>query len=117
MSPKRVLVIEDEDKLRRVLELQLSSSGFDLDLAASGEEGLRFLDRADLILTDLKLPEMDGMQVLAHARQINPSAPVIVMTAFGTIENAVEAMKRGAADFLLKPFSLDHLTAIIEMAL
>jgi DNA-binding NtrC family response regulator len=117
MSKKRVLVIEDEDKLRRVLELQLSSSGFDLDLAPSGEEGLRFLDRADLILTDLKLPEMDGMQVLAHARQINPSAPVIVMTAFGTVENAVEAMKRGAADFLLKPFSLDHLTAIIEKAL
>ncbi len=117
MSKKRVLVIEDEDKLRRVLELQLSSSGYDLDLAASGEEGLRFMDRADLILTDLKLPEMDGMQVLAHARQINPSAPVIVMTAFGTIENAVEAMKRGAADFLLKPFSLDHLTAIIEKAL
>ena len=116
MSKKRVLVIEDEDKLRRVLELQLGS-GYDLDLAASGEAGLRFLDRADLILTDLKLPEMDGMQVLAHARQINPSAPVIVMTAFGTIENAVEAMKRGAADFLLKPFSLDHLTAIIEKAL
>ncbi len=117
MFKKRVLVIEDEDKLRRVLELQLSGSGYDLDLAASGEEGLRFMDRADLILTDLKLPEMDGMQVLAHARQINPSAPVIVMTAFGTIENAVEAMKRGAADFLLKPFSLDHLTAIIEKAL
>ncbi len=117
MSKKRVLVIEDEDKLRRVLELQLAGSGYDLDLAPSGEAGLRYLDRADLILTDLKLPEMDGMQVLAHARQINPSAPVIVMTAFGTIENAVEAMKRGAADFLLKPFSLDHLTAIIEKAL
>jgi len=117
MSKKRVLVIEDEDKLRRVLELQLSSSGYDLDLAPSGETGLRFIDRADLILTDLKLPEMDGMQVLAHARQMNPSAPVVVMTAFGTIENAVEAMKRGAADFLLKPFSLDHLTAIIEKAL
>ena len=116
MSRKRVLVIEDEDKLRRVIELQLSGT-YDLDLAASGEEGLRFMDRADLILTDLKLPEMDGMQVLAHARQINPSAPVIVMTAFGTIENAVEAMKRGAADFLLKPFSLDHLSAIIEKAL
>ncbi len=117
MSKKRVLVIEDEDKLRRVLELQLSSSGYDLDLAPSGEASLRFIDRADLILTDLKLPEMDGMQVLAHARQMNPSAPVVVMTAFGTIENAVEAMKRGAADFLLKPFSLDHLTAIIEKAL
>ena len=116
MSKKRLLVIEDEDKLRRVIELQLSGT-YDLDLAASGEEGLRFMDRADLILTDLKLPEMDGMQVLAHARQINPSAPVIVMTAFGTIENAVEAMKRGAADFLLKPFSLDHLSAIIEKAL
>jgi len=116
MAKKRVLVIEDEDKLRRVLELQLAPN-YDLDLAPSGEAGLRFLDRADLILTDLKLPEMDGMQVLAHAKQINPSAPVIVMTAFGTIENAVEAMKRGAADFLLKPFSLDHLSAIVEKAL
>jgi DNA-binding NtrC family response regulator len=117
MNKKRILIVEDEEKLRRVIELQLASSGFELDLAGSGEEALRWIDRADLVLTDLRLPGMNGLMVLQHTRGLNPRAPVIVMTAFGTVENAVEAMKQGAADFLLKPFSLDHLMTVIGKAL
>src|SRR5439155_4554022 len=113
----RILVVDDEEKLRRVIELQLSTAGFDVDKAASAEEALKIVERADLVLTDLKLPGMDGLELLAAIRRQNSHAPVVVMTAFGTIEVAVEAMKAGAVDFLLKPFSLDHLMAVIHKAL
>ncbi|HUP04608.1 MAG TPA: sigma-54 dependent transcriptional regulator [Bryobacteraceae bacterium] len=114
---RRILVVEDEEKLRRVIELQLASSGFDVDKAATAEEALKIVDRADLVLTDFKLPGMDGMQLLALIRRRNAQVPVIMMTAFGSIETAVESMKAGATDFLLKPFSLDHLMQVVNKAL
>ncbi len=114
---KRILVVEDEEKLRRVIELQLTSAGFDVDKAAAAEDGLRLVDRADLVLTDLKLPNMDGLQFLALIRRQNSQVPVIMMTAFGSVETAVGAMKAGATDFLLKPFSLDHLMQVVHKAL
>ena len=113
----RILVVEDEDKLRRVIELQLKGAGFDVDQAGTAEDALKLADRADLILTDLRLPGMNGLELLAQLRRQNSRTPVIVMTAFGTVENAVEAMKAGAVDFLLKPFSLDHLMAVVDKAL
>ena len=114
---KRVLIVEDEEKLRRVIHLQLQSAGLDVEQAGSAEEAMRLADRADLILTDLKLPGMDGLALLSGLRQQNAHTPVIVMTAYGSVETAVEAMKTGASDFLLKPFSLDHLTAVVQKAL
>jgi DNA-binding NtrC family response regulator len=114
---KRILVVEDEEKLRRVVELQLASSGFDVDKAATAEEGLKVVDRADLVLTDLRLPQMDGLQFLNLVRRQNGQVPVIVMTAYGSVETAVESMKAGATDFLLKPFSLDHLMTVVHKAL
>jgi DNA-binding NtrC family response regulator len=114
---KRILIVEDEDKLRRILELQLLDSGFDVEKAAKAEEALPLIDRADLVITDFKLPGMSGLEMLQLIRRGNSQVPVIVMTAFGTIENAVEAMKAGAADFLLKPFSLEHLTTVVNKAL
>jgi two-component system, NtrC family, response regulator AtoC len=114
---KRILVVEDEEKLRRVLELQLTSAGFDVDKSGTAEEGLKLVDRADLVLTDLKLPNMSGLELLAALRRQNAQVPVVVMTAFGSIETAVETMKAGANDFLLKPFSLDHLMQVIHKAL
>ena len=114
---KRILVVEDEDKLRRIVELQLLDAGFDVDKASKAEEALPLIDRADLILTDYKLPGMTGLEMLQIIRRQNSIIPVIMMTAFGTIENAVEAMKAGAADFLPKPFSLDHLTTVVNKAL
>ena len=113
----RILVVEDEEKLRRVIELHLRSRDFEVEQAATAEEGLKRVDRADLVITDLKLPGMDGLELLAQIRRQNSVTPVIVMTAFGTIEVAVEAMKAGAVDFLLKPFSLDHLTTVVSKAL
>jgi DNA-binding NtrC family response regulator len=114
---KRILVVEDEDKLRRIVELQLLDAGFEVDKAAKAEEALPLIDRADLVLTDYKLPGMTGLEMLQIIRRQNTLVPVIIMTAFGTVENAVEAMKAGAADFLPKPFSLDHLTTVVNKAL
>ncbi|HEY3441305.1 MAG TPA: sigma-54 dependent transcriptional regulator [Paludibaculum sp.] len=113
----RILIVEDEEKLRRVLSLQLESAGYEVVLAGSAEEGLKLAERANLILTDLRLPAMDGMSLLESIQRQNARIPVIVMTAFGTVEIAVEAMKKGAADFLPKPFSLDHLMAVVRKAL
>jgi DNA-binding NtrC family response regulator len=114
---KRILVVEDEEKLRRVIELQLVSAGFEVDKAGTAEEGLKIVDRADMVLTDLRLPGMDGLQFLGLIRRQNSLVPVVVMTAFGSIETAVESMKAGATDFLLKPFSLDHLMQVVNKAL
>ena len=115
-----ILVIEDEDKYRRVIGLHLSSSGYQVKAVGTAEEGLKQASAepgVDLVLTDLKLPGMDGLAFLEQLRAQNMLTPVIVMSAFGTVENAVEAMKKGAVDFLPKPFSLDHLTVVVEKAL
>ena len=113
----RILIIEDEEKLRRVLDLHLRSLNFETDQAGTAEQALPFLDRASLILTDLRLPGMSGLELLSLIHRGNAHAPVVLMTAHGTIENAVEAMKNGASDFLLKPFPLDQLTAVVNKAL
>ncbi|WP_031499219.1 sigma-54-dependent transcriptional regulator [Bryobacter aggregatus] len=113
----RILVIEDEEKLRRVIELQLSGEDHDVVTAGTAEEGMRKLEGVDLILTDLKLPGMDGLSLLEKLTREDASVPVVVMTAFGNVETAVEAMKRGAVDFLQKPFSLDHLSTVVGKAL
>ena len=114
---KRILLVEDEEKLRRVIELQLASAGFEVDKTGAAEEGLKIVDRADMVLTDLRLPGMNGLQFLSLIRRQNSQVPVVVMTAFGSIETAVESMKAGATDFLLKPFSLDHLMQVVNKAL
>ena len=112
-----VLVIEDEEKLRRVIGLHLSSDGYGVKAVGTAEEALKLAGDADLVLTDMKLPGMDGLALLEHLRTQNVHLPVIVMSAFGTVEIAVEAMKKGAVDFLPKPFSIDHLTVVVAKAL
>lgn len=113
----KILIIEDEEKQRRVLGLHLSSCGFEVKAAGTAEEGLKHAGDVDLVLTDLKLPGMDGIAMMEQLRAQNSRAPVIVMSAFGTVEVAVQAMKQGAVDFLPKPFSLDHLTVVVQKAL
>ena len=95
-----ILVVEDEPKMRRLLELQLSEEGFDTRTAADGEAGLEFLNKEkfDIIVTDFKLPGMNGLEFLQAAKRVNAEIPVVIMTAHGTIESAVEAMKNGASD-------------------
>src|SRR5271154_4048147 len=117
MPRPAILVIEDEEKYRRVIGLHLSSAGYEVKAAGTAEDGFKLAGDVDLILTDLKLPGMDGLALLQRLNEQNSHAPVIVMSAFGTVENAVEAMKKGAVDFLPKPFSLDHLTVVVEKAL
>src|SRR5580700_9070750 len=117
MPAGRVLIIEDEDKLRRVIQLHLSSAGFEVDTAASAEQAMPMVEQADVILTDLRLPGSSGMQLMKEAQARSAEAAVVMMTAHGSVEAAVEAMKLGASDFLEKPFSLDHLTTILNKAL
>ncbi len=117
MRKATILVIEDEEKQRRVIGLHLAGSDYDVKAVGTAEEGWKLAGDVDLILTDLKLPGMDGLELLEKLKGQNSHTPVIVMSAFGTVENAVEAMKRGAVDFLPKPFSLDHLSVVVEKAL
>ena len=116
---KSILLIDDDDSLRRVVEYNLREEGYDVVMAAGGEEGLRlFHDRAvDLVLTDIRMPEMDGLDLLARLKAMQPDLPVVLLTAHGTISSAVEAMKLGAFDYLTKPFDRDRLRATVRKAL
>ncbi len=114
-----ILIVEDESKMRRLLELNLGDDGFTVLSAGSAEEGLKVLgkENVDLVLTDLKLPGMSGLEFLQAAKRNNASLPVVVMTAFGTVETAVEAMKTGASDYVLKPFSLTEMRMVVHKEL
>jgi len=115
---QRVLVIDDDASLRYTLEAVLSDAGFIVETAESGEKGLAAFEGhgADVVLTDLAMPEMDGMQVLERLRALDPSVPVLMLTAHGSERLAVAAMKAGASDYLPKPFDPDELTLIVKRA-
>lgn len=115
--PGRILIVEDEDKLRRVMQLHLEAAGFEVDGSPTAEQALPLATVADLVITDLRLPGMDGLQLMQQLQARGIQTAVIVMTAHGSVEAAVQAMKSGAADFLQKPFSLDHLTTVVEKVL
>src|ERR1700722_12941525 len=114
-----ILIIEDEAKMRRLLELNLGEDGFSTLSAGDAESGLKLLreNHVDLVLTDLKLPGMNGLDFLHAVKNQNAALPVIVMTAFGSVETAVEAMKAGASDYVLKPFSLAEMRMVIHKEL
>jgi DNA-binding NtrC family response regulator len=114
-----ILIVEDEAKMRRLLELNLGEDGFNTLSAGDAEAGLRLLreNSVDLVVTDLKLPGMNGLEFLQTIKRQNAALPVVVMTAFGTVETAVEAMKGGASDYVLKPFSLSEMRMVIRKEL
>jgi DNA-binding NtrC family response regulator len=114
-----ILIVEDEAKMRRLLELNLGDDGFATVSAGDAETGLKLLREhpVDLILTDLKLPGMNGLEFLQTVKRQNAVLPVVVMTAFGSVETAVEAMKAGASDYVLKPFSLTEMRMVIHKEL
>src|SRR5271157_5003323 len=114
-----ILIVEDEAKMRRLLELNLGEEGFATFSAGDAETALKLLreNAIDLVVTDLKLPGMDGLEFLQAAKRQNAALPVVVMTAFGTVETAVEAMKAGASDYVLKPFSLAEMRMVIHKEL
>jgi DNA-binding response OmpR family regulator len=104
---KSILVVDDEKNIRMTMVEALESKGFRVEVAATGEEAIRMLGESayDLVFLDLKLPQMDGLEVLRRTRETWPNVRVVVITAHGTVDNAVEAMKLGAADFIQKPFN------------
>jgi DNA-binding NtrC family response regulator len=114
-----ILIVEDEAKMRRLLELNLGDDGFTTLSAEDAETGLKLLreNPVDLVLTDLKLPGMNGLEFLHSVKHQNAALPVVVMTAFGSVETAVEAMKAGASDYVLKPFSLTEMRMVIRKEL
>ncbi len=114
-----ILIVEDEAKMRRLLELNLADDGFRTLSAQDAETGLTLLQAnpVDLVLTDLKLPGMTGLDFLQAVKRFQAALPVVVMTAFGTVETAVEAMKAGAGDYILKPFSLDEMRLVVRKEL
>ncbi len=119
MSGKTILIAEDEECLRESLAELLTDKGYTIIQAADGQEAYELiLDRTfDLVLSDIRMPQMDGITLLGHLQQIQPQTPVIIATAYGTIENAVHAMAHGARDYLLKPVNFDDLLIKIQRAM
>jgi len=114
---KRLLIVEDKESLALMLKETVESEGLEADVVSNGSDAMRRLAegrRYFAVLTDLRLPGADGIAVLRQTRESDPDCPVIVMTAFGTIENAVEAMKLGAYDFMQKPIDVDHLLILLR---
>ncbi len=116
---QKILIVEDKESMAQMLRETLEAEGYSTVIARDGLEGTKLIreTRFDLVLTDLKLPKKDGIEVLKTSKSENPLIPVIVMTAFGTIETAVAAMKQGAFDFITKPFDTDHLLLLMNRAL
>ena len=118
-APAQILIVEDKDSLRTMLRHALERQGHAVIEARDQAEAMRMLQQAQpaLVLSDLRLPEGDGFGVLRASKEIDPDVPVIVMTAYGSIEDAVTAMKEGALDFLAKPVDPDHLLLLVSRAL
>ena len=116
---KQILVVDDEANLRRVLTAQLSRDGYDVHSAEDGEAGLAFLreHHIDLVITDLRMPRLDGMDLLRAALRDDPSRPVVMITAHGTVDTAVEALKTGAFDYITKPFDQNEVRIVVKKAL
>ena len=119
MSEHKILIIDDEPAQVQALAGFLKKKGFEVEKANAGFDGLKILDKQtiDLVITDFKMPDIDGVEVLKRAKAINPEIDVIMMTAFGSIESATEAMRAGAIDYLTKPVDLDQLEIMINKAL
>ena len=115
----RILVIDDEESVRDILQSFLQLKGFEVTTASGGKEGINILeqDKFSIILTDLMMPDITGLDILKRAAETNLNTPIILITAYGTIQSAVEAMKMGAFDYVTKPFSLDEILVIINRAI
>jgi two-component system, NtrC family, response regulator PilR len=115
----KILVVDDEESIREFLQIMLKREKMDVELASNGKEGLKkYLEgEFDLVISDIQMPEMSGMELLTKIREKNPLALILMVTAFGSTETAVEAMKLGAYDFLSKPFKIDDVKLRIEKAL
>ena len=118
MSSEKILLVDDDASLRKVLEFNLEQEGYSVISASDGKEALKLYDEhgPDLVVTDLKMPGMDGIDLLKEIKRRNIEQLVIVITAFGTVENAIEAMKLGAYDYITKPFNREELRLVVRKA-
>ena len=116
---EKILVVDDEQSLREVLSIMLTRAGYAVTIAMDGEEAIELLQKEifDLVITDLRMPKVDGMEVLKAVKSASPETVVLIITAFATADSAVEAMKQGAYDYLTKPFQVDEVQLIIRNAL
>ncbi|MBA4395289.1 MAG: two-component system response regulator, partial [Desulfobacca sp.] len=111
MNKKSILVVDDEASHRMMLKAHLNEEGFEVMEASDGQEAV---DRVgghfyDLVLMDIRMPHLDGLEALTRIKKIRPDIPIIMMTAYGSIESAVEALKSGAGDYVTKPLDMDEL--------
>ncbi|MBI4698056.1 MAG: sigma-54-dependent Fis family transcriptional regulator [Nitrospirae bacterium] len=116
---EKILIVEDKDSMAQMLKETLEPEGYEVVIARDGADGIRKIKESkfDVVLTDLQMPKKDGLEVLRASKEENSLIPVIVMTAFGTIETAVRAIKMGAYDFITKPLDTDHLLMLIKRSL
>lgn len=114
-----ILVVDDEESMRLALSEALTRSGHAVDCVSNGYDALAKINTAPvkLVITDVRMPRMDGLEVLQEIKKISPQTPVIVITAYGAVQHAVDAMRKGAADYILKPFSFEDLAASVKRAL
>lgn len=119
MKSERLLIIDDELSIRELLEILFEQDGYDVQTVGSAEEGFEILrsQQIDLVLSDLNLPKMSGLELLQKLKKENIETDFIMMTAYGSTENAIEAMKKGASNYVLKPFNNDELRLVVQRAL
>ncbi len=119
MKKRKVLVVDDDNSMRLAIAESLEICGYQVSAADNGEEALSLfkINRFDLVITDMRMPGMTGMEVLRNVKEHSAQTPVILITAYGTVSTAVEAMKAGAAEFIMKPFSLEDLESAVAHAL
>jgi two-component system response regulator PilR (NtrC family) len=112
----RILIVDDERKIAELLAERIAAEGMDAATAASAEEALPAIERgeADVVLCDLRLSGMDGIELLRRTKRVSPETDVVIMTAYASAETAVEAMRRGAYEYLIKPFQMDEVTMLLR---
>jgi len=120
MATERILIVDDEEGMRRLLARVLAKEGYQTVAVANGADALRQIasaDPFDLVVTDIHMPEMNGLDLLRQVKEYDPSLPIIVITAYGTVENAVQALRAGAYDYIAKPFENDEIKLTVAKAL
>lgn len=119
VAPPFILIVDDEVHIRKILSIMLTKNGYTVKTAENGREAIDLAQRNkfDAVITDLRMPVMDGLELLKNLKDSEPELPVIVVTAFSTVETAIEAMKQGASDYISKPFKEDELMLVLEKAL
>ncbi len=118
-SAPRILIVDDEEHIRKILTIMLSKQGYETQTAAGGYEALQMLTRTafDAVVTDIRMSGLDGLELLARLKAQDPELPVVIITAFSSVETAIQAMKQGAYDYISKPFKEDEILLVLEKAL